>query len=193
MHQCASWSIVTQVRTRFQLTLSLPCLTPHFPLSDPPTKLKNLGEIDQKLDTVIAHFDVDLDGRFTTVRAKESNLGNLITYICDSATDSDCCLINGGTFRSDRIHPKGPFTLRDLQTILPFMDAVVVIEINGKDLLDALEHGVSSYPALDGRFPQVSGLRFAFDKTKPPKQRVDQRLVIVNDEFLDLNKVILIY
>lgn len=41
-------------------------------------------------------------------------------------------------------------------SILPMMDESVVLEVNGAQLLQALENGVSQYPALEGRFPQAS-------------------------------------
>ena len=48
-----------------------------------------------------------------------------------AATDSDLALLNAGTLRSDRIHPPGSFTLRDLNNILPMLDPLIVIEISG--------------------------------------------------------------
>jgi 5'-nucleotidase len=35
------------------------------------------------------------------------------------------------------------------------MDPMVLLEISGDALLEALENGVSQYPKLEGRFPQV--------------------------------------
>ena len=49
--------------------------------------------------------------------------------------------------------------------------------------------GVSQYPSHEGRFLQVSGLKFAFDPCKPSGNRVDPRLITVGDTFLDLEKV----
>ena len=48
-----------------------------------------------------------------------------------AATDSDLALLNSGSLRSDRIHPPGPFTLRDLNNILPLLNPLIVIEITG--------------------------------------------------------------
>ena len=63
----------------------------------------------------------------------------------------------------------------------------------GAQLVEALENGVSQYPQNEGRFLQVSGLKFAFNPSKPVGNRVDARLVQVQDEYLDLNKVILLH
>lgn len=54
----------------------------------------------------------------------------------------------------------------------PFEDPVVVIKATGKAIVEALENGVSTYPALEGRFPQVSGIQFTFDPSKPQGQRI---------------------
>jgi len=113
---------------------------------------KLMGE---KMDTVLGHIDVDLDGRFETVRRQESNLGNFVADIMLRSTEADVALLNSGTLRSDRIHPCGEFRIRDIMAILPMIDSLVVIAVTGTQLVAALENGVSKYPALEGRFPQV--------------------------------------
>lgn len=61
-------------------------------------------------------------------------------------------------------------------------------EILGKQVLEALENGVSMYPKLEGRFPQVAGVSFAFDPTKASGQRVDPNFVRIGDEYLNLEQ-----
>jgi 5'-nucleotidase len=52
----------------------------------------------------------------------------------------------------------------------------VKIEISGKTLREALEHGVSrsgvGEDSEPGRFPQVSGLTFTWDASKPAGSRI---------------------
>lgn len=48
-----------------------------------------------------------------------------------TATNAEVALLNSGTLRSDRIHRKGDFRLRDLLTILPLPDPLVVIQVSG--------------------------------------------------------------
>ena len=43
------------------------------------------------------------------------------------------------------------------------------------------------FPKLEGRFPQVSGINFAFDPDKKPGKRIDPEFVKVGDEYLDMN------
>lgn len=54
----------------------------------------------------------------------------------------------------------------------PFEDPVVVIKLKGQQLLEALQNSVSKYPALDGRFPQVSNINFTFDPSRNSSDRV---------------------
>lgn len=58
-------------------------------------------------------------------------LGNFVADIMVSATNVDIGFLNSGTLRSDAIHPKGPFKLKDLMMVLPTVDQLVVIKING--------------------------------------------------------------
>lgn len=59
----------------------------------------------------------------------------------------------------------------------------------GKQIVEALENGVSQWPKLEGRFPQVSGCSFHFDPSRPAGERIDPKLVKVQGEHVDLNRV----
>ncbi|KAL8575905.1 hypothetical protein ACOMHN_027303 [Nucella lapillus] len=165
-------------------------LTSDFP-EDPDMKLvvkKMMAGVDDKMDTYLGTLGVNLDGRFTCVRTMETNLGDFITDVMLSATNADIALLNSGTLRSDRLHPKGDFKIRDLLSILPFPDPLLVIQVSGSQLLQALENGVSQYPRKEGRFPQVAGVSFGFNPTKPAGRRVSQDTVRVQGEPLILDK-----
>ena len=56
--------------------------------------------------------------------------------------------------------------------MLPFGNIVVTLTVNGAELKAMLENGVSRMPAVDGRFPQVSGLCFTYDIALPAGSRV---------------------
>lgn len=60
--------------------------------------------------------------------------------------------------------------------------------ILGQQILDTLENGVSMYPKLEGRFPQVAGVSFAFTPNKPSGKRIDTQFVRVGDEYLKPNQ-----
>ncbi|KAI5750626.1 hypothetical protein M8J76_017176 [Diaphorina citri] len=159
--------------------------------------------MEGKLDEELGHFAVELDARFSVIRTQETNMGNWISDVLLAATGTDCVLLNSGTFRSDKIHPPGPFTYKDLVLLLPdvyepglftlgdlikllpIRDPTVVIQVTGEQLWLALENAVCKYPKLEGRFPQVAGLSFAFDPNQPPGSRVDPKFVRIGDEYLD--------
>ncbi|KAI9575764.1 hypothetical protein GQX74_015280 [Glossina fuscipes] len=65
---------------------------------------------------------------------------------------------------------------------------LVLIKITGRCLHESVENAVSGYPKLEGRFPQVSGVTFAFDPSKPTGHRVDPQLIQVGDEHLTMEQ-----
>ncbi|KAK4310995.1 hypothetical protein Pmani_017489 [Petrolisthes manimaculis] len=142
--------------------------------------------VGEKMEESLGTFGVDLDGRFSSIRTSETNLGNFICDVLLAACSADVAILNSGTLRSDRIHPKGDFRMRDLMTILPMLDTLLVLEVTGDVLLKTLENGVSQYPKLEGRFPQIAGLTFVFDPSAPAGSRVASDLVKVGDEYLNL-------
>jgi 2',3'-cyclic-nucleotide 2'-phosphodiesterase (5'-nucleotidase family) len=68
--------------------------------------------------------------------------------------------------------PPYPITRGQVLTVLPFGNVVVTLSLNGAELKTMLENGVSQMPAVNGRFPQVSGLCFDYDITAPAGNRV---------------------
>merc|ERR1712000_117459 len=104
-----------------------------------------IDEIDsaagKKLKKRLGFNSVALDATAKSCRNGESNLGNFLCDTIKTVLGVDVALLNGGTIRSDTIYPPGPFTMRHMTTILPFVDPIVVICITGQQLLDALEAG----------------------------------------------------
>lgn len=149
---------------------------------------KFVTSIDEKMSQVLAQFNCDLDGRFASIRNYETNLGNFVTDIMLASTHADLAILNSGTLRSDRIHSRGAFTMRDLFNILGYIDPIAVLNASGEQVWRALENGVSQWPKLEGRFPQVSGCSFVFDPSKPPTKRINPKDIIIGDEQLDLKK-----
>ncbi|WLR41374.1 5'-nucleotidase C-terminal domain-containing protein [Bacillus carboniphilus] len=128
------------------------------------------AEHDEILSEVIGSTDVVLDGEREQVRAGETNLGNLITDAMLSETGADVALMNGGGIRSSV--DQGEITKGEVITVLPFGNYITTIEVTGQTLLDALEHGTSSYPEVSGAFPHVAGMTFAIDTEQPAGERV---------------------
>jgi 5'-nucleotidase len=104
-------------------------------------------------------------------RRGECALGNLVAEAMLAVVPgAEVAITNGGGLRAGL--PDGQVTLGDVLTVLPFGNMVAVMGLRGADLVAAIEHGLSQGAGTAGRFPQVAGLRFAWDPTAPPGSRV---------------------
>ena len=102
-------------------------------------------------------------------RARECALGNLVAdAMLAAAPGAEVALQNAGGLRAPM--RAGEVTYGDVLTVLPFGNALAVLGLRGADLRAALENGLSQ--PMAGRFPQVAGLRFAWDAAAPAGQRL---------------------
>ena len=76
------------------------------------TSRRQSVSLEEGMKEVIGELDCELEGRFSELRTRETNLGNLITDIMRRATRADVALINSGTMRSDTIHEAGEFKMK---------------------------------------------------------------------------------
>jgi len=69
---------------------------------------------------------------------------------------------------------EGHISQVDIENALPFGNDLSVVTVTAAQLEAILEHAVAatSSGATPGRFPQVAGMKFSFDPTKEPGQRV---------------------
>jgi len=132
------------------------------------------GPLLKSLEQKVGRTEVELNIKSEDVRTHETNMGDFIADAFRQATGSDVALVNGGSVRADTIIEPGVLTKRDVLSILPFNNKVVKLQLSGAVIRAALEHGVASLGAESqpGRFPQVSGIRYAFDAGRPPGQRI---------------------
>jgi 2',3'-cyclic-nucleotide 2'-phosphodiesterase (5'-nucleotidase family)/predicted AlkP superfamily phosphohydrolase/phosphomutase len=123
-----------------------------------------------------------LDGRLC-----ESLEGNIVTDAMRLTFETDFAITNSGGLRADLTCPTTdnpddfcpaytpppfPITRGQVLGVLPFGNLVATVDVNGAELKTFLENGVSSMPAANGRFPQVSGLCFTYDISAPVGSRV---------------------
>lgn len=145
------------------------------------------AKLDVKIGTVSAVFP--RGGNPAVERSGQTPLGDYAADALRAKYRTDFAFVNGGgirdTFPARGYVPadkslrrpatgvSGPFdvTLGDALTVFPFGNSAVTTTITGANLWAALENGVSNFPN-DGRFPQVSGLRFSFNPTRPVGQRI---------------------
>ncbi len=120
-------------------------------------------------------------------RLCESLVGNVTTDSMRLTYGTDFAITNSGGLRANLTcptidnptdfcppytPPPYPISRGQVLTVLPFGNVVVTLPINGAQLKTFLEQGVSSMPAANGRFAQVSGLCFTYDISAPAGSRV---------------------
>lgn len=84
---------------------------------DPPTVQlveKLTSSLRAKLEKPVGYTAAPLDARFTTVRLKESNIGNFVADLMRFHYGGDCCIMAAGTIRGDQIYPPGVLRLKDI-------------------------------------------------------------------------------
>lgn len=141
-----------------------------------PETVELVGKLTSKLQHSLAKAigwtATGLDARFSTVRMKESNIGNFVCDVMRQHYAADCTIMAAGTIRGDEIYPPGAIRVKTVVNCFPFEDPCILIRVKGQAIWDALENGVSQYPAQEGRFPQVSNICFEFDPSRKPGERV---------------------
>ena len=130
------------------------------------------AKLGSELKSVVGASRVPLDGDTARLRASETNLGNLVADAVRAHVNADVAIVNSGSIRGDRIHEPGPITRYDIIELQPFRNVVCSVQVSGRLLLDALNHGVSRVPVSAGQFPQVSGMTFRINAQLPAGDRV---------------------
>ncbi len=95
---------------------------------------------------------------------------------------ADLSIQNGGGVRADLA--KGPVTVKDVYTVLPFKNTLVQLNATGHEVKAALEdalEGVVGPAGNTGCYPYTGGLRFRVDLTRPKGKRVSHLEIRTND------------
>ncbi|MGB7240610.1 MAG: bifunctional metallophosphatase/5'-nucleotidase [Sulfitobacter sp.] len=134
-----------------------------------------LEEIRSK---VVAQTDKPIGGERDACRAVECEMGNLIADAMLARVKDqgiDVALQNGGGIRASI--DAGEVTMGEVLTVLPFQNTLSTFQVTGETLLAALENGVSEVEEGAGRFPQVSGMTYAFDASQPAGSRISDVMI----------------
>jgi 2',3'-cyclic-nucleotide 2'-phosphodiesterase (5'-nucleotidase family) len=134
-------------------------------------------EFDPASAAIAASYEDRIRARFSAVVGEagtdlvrnsrgESNLGDLVADAMRTAAGADIAFTNSGGLRTDI--PRGPVTLEQLYTLLPFDNVLVSMDLTGRQVLQVLEE---SARGLHGIL-QVSGIRVTGDAERPPGQRI---------------------
>ncbi|MBO3761852.1 5'-nucleotidase C-terminal domain-containing protein [Ciceribacter sp. L1K22] len=129
-----------------------------------------------------------IDGSRDVCRAAECTMGNLVAdAMVDRVKDQGVTIAiqNGGGLRASI--DAGTVTMGEVLTVLPFQNTLATFQLKGSDVVAALENGLSQIEEGAGRFPQVSGLKYTFDKSKPAGSRVVSVEVKDGDGFVAID------
>ena len=111
------------------------------------------GEV---LGTAVEEFTHD-----RSTKGSNTLLGYWACKTMAEKTHAQIAIQNGGGLR--RTLEKGKITMGDLYEIMPFDNYLVVMDLPGKDLIKAIDHGINMPKTTDGDF---SGLKVEFDSTR---------------------------
>lgn len=131
------------------------------------------GQVRESMGKVIGEALVDLNAE--NARTGESNMGNFVADIIRKESGAQAAIINGGGLRTSIM--KGPVTVGNIYSVLPFNNYILSIRLTGQQIRDALEYGVSGIEAKEGRFPQVSGISFAYSPAREAGKRIAAILI----------------
>ena len=130
--------------------------------------------MENELGVVLGSTPFLLDGsREPGIRTKETNLGDFCADAFRWAAgkelekEIDACVLNSGGVRTSV--EAGDITLRVIKSVMPFANNLVVVNVTGAQLLEAIEaacQAIGQERAL-GAFPQVSNITFTLDATVP--------------------------
>lgn len=124
------------------------------------------------------------EGDETSVRADETELGNLVTDAMlakarEKYPEVDIAVQNGGGLRAPIM--KGPITVGEVINVLPFGNDPVIADLTGAEIKEILEHSVHERPAENGGFLHIAGMKYYYDSHREVGNRV-VKMYLVEDE-----------
>lgn len=143
------------------------------------------SDVEEYETSVIGRSKVVLQA--SNCRRSECNMGNMLADAMvhtraslytvaenNHWTDAALAIIQGGGVRGtiDTVSDggSGDITMGELDTVLPFRNKLMVVQVSGKLLKEMLEFSVANMKDTKlgtAAFPQVSGIRVSFDLDKP--------------------------
>jgi 2',3'-cyclic-nucleotide 2'-phosphodiesterase (5'-nucleotidase family) len=152
--------------------------------------------------------EVFLNGRRVDVRSQETNLGNVsadanLWYAKQFDSTVTVSFKNGGGIRDsigtvgtgavpeflppaanpDAGKEEGEVSQLDITNSLRFNNTLSLLTLSAADLLAVLEHGVRASTGVNtpGQFPQIGGVNFSWDITRPANDRVINATIVDED------------
>lgn len=113
------------------------------------------------------------------VGKSEVSLGDLVADALRRVFDAEMAFVSASELKERDVQiPKGKVDASDITPFVAYTDdPIVLMQLTGAKIKQALERSVLIYPQKNLGFLQVSGLRFTFDPSKPQESRVTSVLV----------------
>ena len=146
------------------------------------------GPLEEMKAEVIGEATAAIQGDRNVCRVQECEMGNLVADAqLDRVADQGVTIsiANSGGLRASI--DAGEITMGEALTVLPFSNTLATFQLSGADLVASLENGVSQIEEVAGRFPQVAGLKYTFDKSKPVGERISDVLVKDGDNWVAID------
>lgn len=135
--------------------------------------------LDSELETPFARLATPADAKKTSIRRRETALGDFLADAMAWGGETSIGLVNGGGIRGDCIYPKGNISYKTLYSLWPYGNTLVRTHLTGKELREVLEVSASALTGPHetyepdrrtpgGGFLQISGLRVTLDLSKEP-------------------------
>ena len=137
------------------------------------------------LSRVIGESAAELTAR--AARFRDTAILDLIQRVQLEAGSADVSMV--ASFNPDARINKGPVTVRDIAGLYVYENTLVVLEVSGRQLKEALEHSAKYFRAyepgktaaelIDGKIPAYNfdiaeGVSYVLDITKPLGQRIQE-------------------
>lgn len=153
------------------------------------TMLARVTELAEPLDEirnkVVAESSAAIEGDRERCRVEECEMGNLVA---DAMLDRvktqgiSIAIMNSGGVRASM--DEGEITMGEILSVLPFQNTLATFQLKGRDVIAALENGVSQVEDVKGRFPQVAGVKFTWDAAVEPNAgRITEVMVDVDGDW----------
>lgn len=134
----------------------------HEPHAAITAKLDEYGNAFPELKEVVGRTTDRMNRRYI----EESDIGNLFADALAAVAGTDVALVHGGSLRKDL--PGGDIRRVDLLDAYPFVDDIIVKEMTGAEIREALEQSYT----LERGLLQIAGLEVTYDLTRPERSRV---------------------
>ncbi|MEM5770907.1 MAG: 5'-nucleotidase C-terminal domain-containing protein, partial [Bacillota bacterium] len=121
------------------------------------------GEIAPLKNTVLGRTPWELSHD----RSRLSLLGQWSADVMRTAVKADIAFLNGGGLRTSI--QAGEITVGKMYEVMPFDNTLYVVELDGKQVMDILQHGIKNQKV---GMLQFSGLRVHYDAAMPAGERI---------------------